>query len=181
MPSARLCVHTRTCIPFPFHSRVIPPYVNPSAHDREVPPQAWVIAQLRTSVFGAEIELLAWELELLGYTTVTIQNHLHAAGHVAHWMEGRSIPVSLLDESMLQQFATQHVRQCRCRVPRATGPDVRGVAPHLPKLLRASGRVPRPIVPALTPMEMILDAFRIFLRDHRGARRRTSTLRRTSR
>jgi hypothetical protein len=46
----------------------------------------WMVAQLRTSVLGPDLDDLADELERLTYRPRTVQNHLRAAGHLAHWM-----------------------------------------------------------------------------------------------
>lgn len=129
----------------------------------------WVVARLRASAFGPDLDALAGELEQRGYTLRTIQSHLHAAGHLAEWLARRRISVRSFDEATIGQFVERHLPHCRCDVPRATAPDVRGVAPHLLKLLRSRGRLPDPQTPTPMPVDALLDAFVTHLRSTRGA------------
>ncbi len=129
----------------------------------------WVAAQLRASVLGPDLDELADELKRLGYQTRTIQDHLRAAGHLAHWLAHQHIELELLSEAEIGRFVEQHLPSCRCRVPRGTRNDIKGIAPHLLKVLRARGRVSPPPPATLTPIDAILVAFTEHLQRNRGA------------
>lgn len=128
----------------------------------------WVVAQLRSSVFGQDLDALTNELQGLGYSVVSIQNHLRAAGHLAYWLEQKRGRLQSLDEAMIRRFVERHLRRCRCPIPRGTAPDFGGVAPHLLKLLRARGRIAIARVPVPTPADSILEQFAEHLRNNRG-------------
>jgi len=128
-----------------------------------------VVAQLRASVLGSDLDELADELKRLGYRPSTIQTHLRAAGHFAYWLGREHIELARLSETTIVRFVEEHLPSCRCRVPRATRSDIQSVAPHLLKVLRARGRalLPRPV--ALTPIDAILCSFTDHLQKNRGA------------
>jgi len=129
----------------------------------------WVVAQLRRSVFGPDLDALTEDLQRIGYTVSTVRNHLHAAGHVAYWMVRQRIVLRSFSEATLHRFLERHLPHCRCPIPRATAPDVRGVAPHLLRVLRARGRIGFPRAAPLTPCMGMLQAFAEHLRVNRGA------------
>ena len=129
----------------------------------------WVVAQLRASVLGPDLDGLADELERLGYKPSTIQGHLRVAGHLAYWLEREHIELEWLSEATIGRFVEQHLPCCRCRVPRATRSDIRGVGPHLLKVLRARGRISRPSPATLAPIDAIIRAFTEHLQRNRGA------------
>jgi len=129
----------------------------------------WVVAQLRASVLGGDLDALTDELQPLGYAVATIQHHLHAAGHLAYWLERRQIALRSLDAATIDRFVARHLPHCRCPIPRSSAPYYRGVAPHLLKVLRARGRIALARAPKATPVETILQAFTEHLRTHRGA------------
>lgn len=128
-----------------------------------------VVAQLRASVLGPDLDELTDELERLGYAAVSVQNRLHAAGHVAYWLRRKKIGLESLNEATIRHFVQQHLPRCRCPVPRSTRSNVNGVAPHLLRVLRARRRIPVPDPPAVTPIDAILSEFAEHLRTHRGA------------
>lgn len=128
----------------------------------------WVVAQLRSGVFRQDLDALTDELRGLGYSSVSIQNHLRAAGHLAYWMEQKRGRLQSLNEAMIRRFVERHLRRCRCPIPRGTAPDFRGLAPHLLKVLRARGRIAIARVPVPTPVESILEQFAKHLQKNRG-------------
>ena len=67
----------------------------------------WVVTQLRASLLGPGPD----ELALLGYTARTVQEHLHAAGHLAHWLERNSIGLESLNEATTRRFATMAMHE----------------------------------------------------------------------
>src|SRR5271169_5334207 len=129
----------------------------------------WVVAQLRASMFGPDLDALTDELQRIGYTVSTIQNHLHAAGHLAHWLARQRITLRSFSEARIHHFVQRHLPHCRCPIPRATAPDFGGVAPHLLKVLRARGRIVLPRARKPTPIEVILQTFTEHLQTTRGA------------
>ncbi len=128
-----------------------------------------VVARLRASVLGPDLDPLADELRRFGYSTTTVQNHLRAAGHLAHWLTRQRIALPSLDEATIGRFVDHHLPHCRCPIPRGTAPDCTGLAPHLLKVLRARGRILIPPLPTPTPSEAILQRFVEHLRTNRGA------------
>jgi site-specific recombinase XerD len=129
----------------------------------------WVVAQLRDSVLGQDLDALTDELASLGYRITSIQNHLHAAGHLAYWLERRRLKLDSLDEAIVRRFVKEHLPRCRCPIPRGNAPDVGGVAPHLLRLLRARGRIGIPLEPTATAVDNLLAAFATHLKENRGA------------
>jgi site-specific recombinase XerD len=129
----------------------------------------WVVAQLRASVFSPDLDALTDELQRIGYSVATIQNHLHAAGHLAYWLEQKRVRLRSLDEAAIRRFVERHLPRCRCPIPRGNAPDFGGVAPHLLKVLRARGRIFCPHDPEPTPVDAILYDFAKHLRETRGA------------
>lgn len=128
-----------------------------------------VIARLRASVLGENLDELASVLERLGYKPSTIQHHLYVAGHIAHWVAAQRVPLRSLGEASIRRFADEHLPRCRCPVPHGQKPYVSGVAPHLLAVLRARGRVAPARLPPATPLDAILSRFTEHLRAHRGA------------
>ena len=57
----------------------------------------WVVTELRASLLGPDLDELSDELERLGYTAMTVQVHLRAAGHLAYWLERNSIGLESLN------------------------------------------------------------------------------------
>jgi site-specific recombinase XerD len=129
----------------------------------------WVVAQLHASALGPDLDALTDELQSLGYSVATIQNHLHAAGHLAYWLTRQRIAVRSLSEATIHQFVERHLPHCRCPIPRASAPDFGGVAPHLLKVLQARGRILLPRAPKPTPIEVILQTFTEHMQTDRGA------------
>ena len=128
----------------------------------------WVVAQLRSSVFGQDLDALTDEIQGLGYSVASIQNHLRAAGHLAYWLEQKRGRLQSFNEARIRRFVERHLPRCRCPIPRGTAPDFGGVAPHLLKVLRARGRISIPRVPVPTPVDSILEQFAKHLRKNRG-------------
>jgi len=128
-----------------------------------------VIAQLRATVFGPDLDELASILERLGYKPRTVQDHLCVAGHMAHWLAVQRVALRSFDEATIRRFSRQHLPRCRCPVPHGKRSYVAGVAPHLLMVLRARGRIAPASRPPPTPVDAILAAFAEHLRAHQGA------------
>lgn len=129
----------------------------------------WVVAQLRASAFGSDLDALTDELQRIGYSVATIQNHLHAAGHLAHWFARQRIALRSFSETTIHTFVQRHLPHCRCPIPRASAPDFTGVAPHLLRVLRVRRRIFLPRTPPPIPIEVILQTFTEHLQTNRGA------------
>ncbi|HZM05487.1 MAG TPA: site-specific integrase [Candidatus Saccharimonadales bacterium] len=128
----------------------------------------WVVARLRKSVLGEHLDILTDDLQKLGYKKASIQEHLYAAGHLAHWLARCHIAVRTLDEAKIRRFRIRHLPHCRCRIPRGDARYVGGVTPHLLRLLRSRGLIPTPIPPKPTPVDEILETFCQHLKKNRG-------------
>jgi site-specific recombinase XerD len=128
-----------------------------------------LIARLRASVLGEDLDELASVLRRIGYKAGTIQHHLYVAVHIAHWLAAERFALRSFDEAAIRRFADEHLPRCRCPVPRGQRPYVAGVAPHLLAVLRARGRIAPARLPPPTPIDAILSRFTKHLRAHRGA------------
>jgi len=72
--------------------------------------------------------------------------------HFARWMTQCALPVSLLDEQLLQQFLNVHLSHCSCPLPAVSDPSKhRNSLRHLMVILRKCGAAAE-VSPAVGPI-----------------------------
>ena len=114
------------------------------------------------------LEDFAQELEGIGYTETTIQNHLRAAAHLSHWQRHRGFSIHQLDEGVLEAFR-RHLGSCTC-LGRFRAYHHHGAGAQLfLRHLRNTSVVTSPSSSANQATEPpLLVGFRHWMRQHRG-------------
>lgn len=125
-----------------------------------------VLERLRFGATGSLIDGFAVSLHASGYARVTARNRLRGAAHLCRWLERRGISLASLDESALHRFA-RHLPSCRCqrRRPGQHGTLRLGASLFL-AYLRQQGITAS--CPEKQPRPPVIDAFRTWMRLHRG-------------
>jgi site-specific recombinase XerD len=134
----------------------------------EIFPSSEVRAWLCSGVAAPLVKAFAKSLLETDFKTSTMRQRIHAAAHLAHWLEDLGIELSDLDESVLERFS-EHFLTCGCARSRPGRHlhDAIG-AKHFLRYLRAAGvAAPRP--EASDPSSLLLERFSDWLRRHRGA------------
>ena len=111
-------------------------------------PQTWLL----NSPLAPHLDAFAAHLAEGGYSAQTTRNHFLGVAHFARWMTQCALPVSLLDEQLLQQFLAVHLSHCSCPPPAVSDPSKhRSSLGHLMVVLRKSGAVAE-VSPAVGPI-----------------------------
>ncbi len=98
---------------------------------------------LGNSVLSQNADAYVGYLHRHGFCAGTVQCHLSSVGHFAYWLTERRIPISSLDEALVEQFVTEHLPACQCPGRcQHTGSEVRAALAHLLRVLRAEGCIP---------------------------------------
>lgn len=128
----------------------------------------YVLRRLRGGPLGGIIDDFAAHLYKRGHCPRVAQAYLSGAGHFSHWLELKRISPKSVSEATLAAFMNGHLRGCRCRVPHAAPGHLRPALGHVLTVLRARGWVAPPARPPQTPVDRVLDAFEVYLKDTRG-------------
>lgn len=116
------------------------------------------------------LERFAEELRRTGYVKMAVQQRIRAAEHLLHWMKREGIPVSDVEESLLERFH-QHLEHCQCPGFRPVRSDLFTRDRLFLKYLRSIGSVAIPVEPNEDPP--LLVGFRQWMRQVRGTGDRT--------
>jgi integrase/recombinase XerD len=131
-----------------------------------------ILARIKGSEFSDDLEELARYLEARGHRPSALTGYMRGAAHLTSCLERGRLSLEGLTAEEFQLFARKHARRCACPPPRSGGKNFVAVAPHLLKVMRErrglppTGGMPR----EATPLDAILGAFDIHLRDECGLR-----------
>jgi site-specific recombinase XerD len=131
------------------------------------------IRGIRGGPGGKSIEKFAEALFQRGYSEISARRHIRSAEHIAHWAHSRDISVSGLDDGVLKRF-DQHLTRCHCG--RFACADRKAVREGARLFLRHLQGVSEPAiieVPSADPDPELLEAFRSWMRTHRGTQDRS--------
>jgi integrase len=127
-------------------------------------PQTWLL----NSPLAPHLDAFAAHLADGGYSAQTTRKHFLGVAHFARWMTQCALPVSLLDEQLLQQFLNVHLSHCSCPPPAVCDPSKhRRSLVHLMVVLRKSGAAAE-VSPAVGPIPDELRRFDEYMRNARG-------------
>jgi len=127
-------------------------------------PQTWLL----NSPLAPHLDAFAAHLADGGYSAQTARRHFLGVAHFARWMTQCALPVSLLDEQLLQQFLIVHLSHCSCPPPAVCDPSKhRSSLVHLMVVLRKSGAAAE-VSPAVGPIPDELRRFEEHMRNARG-------------
>lgn len=127
---------------------------------------AFALEQLRKGPSGPWVDGFARSLHGDGYSWWTARTYLRAAHHVGHFLQSKDIALVAVQPETIA-FFRRHLKHCRCPKPRGgkTEDTVRGAKCFLRHLWNA-GVVPGP---AKQPWPPLVQGFRDWLQNHRGA------------
>jgi integrase len=127
-------------------------------------PSAW----LHNSPLAPHLDAFAAHLADGGYSAQTTRSHFLGIAHFGRWMTQCALPVSMLDEQLIQRFLTVHLPHCLCPPPASNDPSKhRSSLGHLMVVLRESGAAAE-FLPAIGPIPDELRHFDDHMRDARG-------------
>lgn len=127
-------------------------------------PNAW----LHNSPLAPHLDAFAAHLADGGYRTQTTRNHFLGIAHFGRWMTQCALPVSMLDEQLIQHFLAVHLPHCSCPPPAVCDPSKhRSSLGHLMVVLRESGAAAG-VLPAIGPIPDELRHFEDHMRNARG-------------
>jgi integrase/recombinase XerC len=107
------------------------------------------------------------------YANGTIRKYIVGIGHFARWASQSHLNLTTLDESAVGQFLDGHLPYCGCPAPTCRSyHDLRAACGHLLRILRTSGVIARPVVPA-SPVGDELACFDGYMRDAQGLAAKT--------
>ena len=126
--------------------------------------QTWLL----NSPLAPHLDAFAAHMAAGGYSAQTTRSHFLGVAHFARWMTQCALPVSLLDEQLLQQFLNVHLSHCSCPPPAVSDPcKHRSSLGHLMVVLRKCGAV-ADVSPAVGPIPDELHQFEEYMRNARG-------------
>ena len=77
----------------------------------------------------------------------TVHVYVHVVGHFGLWLTEHRLPVSAIDEVLIERFVTEHLPECRCPAPCQRGePTVRAALVHLTEVLRDTRLISTPLL-----------------------------------
>ena len=136
-----------------------------------------VIARLRNGPLGEVVDGLAEFLGNRGHAHRTIQDYLRGVGHFGFWLETERIPVTKVNEKTVDLFMSDHLPNCRCMVPSGRpAHQIRAGVSHLLAELRRRGLIQPPPAPCLSDADRLVEAYRHYLQQVRGAAPKTCCL-----
>jgi site-specific recombinase XerD len=95
---------------------------------------------LCSSVLSRSADAYIGYLQQQQYCPLTIRAYLHGIEHFAGWVTRRHILLQAFDESLMRQFVTEHLPECRCPDPcQRSVTAVRPALAHLLHVLRMEG------------------------------------------
>ncbi len=126
----------------------------------------FTLEQLRNGPSGPLLGGFAQSLHEDGYSWWTAQTYLRAANHFGHFLKRKHVALAAVQPDSIAAFR-RHLKQCHCPKPRGpnTEDTVRGAKCFLRHLWNA-GVVTRP---AKQPWPSLVQGFRDWLKNHRGA------------
>lgn len=132
--------------------------------------------RLHANSLGELIEEYVKHFRELGYTWLTVRAHVQALEHFGYWLGSKELGPKAVNRDLVRRFIREHLPRCRC--PRPAPRRVHNVRPalkHLLHLLRAKGMLNEEV--RREPIDVVIDQFRIHLRDVCGLSDSTCTSR----
>ena len=132
--------------------------------------------RLRGNPLGEVIQDYATHFRDLGYSWVTIRKRVHSLEHFGCWLRSNGVSPKAVTPKLVRSFIRDHLPKCRCPRPAPVAIlQVRPALNHLLRFLRARGLLNESICPR--PIDVVIDQFRIYLRDVAGLSESTCTSR----
>ena len=102
------------------------------------------------------------QLTELGYTRLSAADQLRLMAHLSRWLSSRGLGAGQLTPQRAEQFL-----RARRRAGHASRRSQRGLTPLL-DYLRGQGATPQTVPPAYTPVQRMVEDYRIYLAQERG-------------
>jgi hypothetical protein len=110
------------------------------------------------------------------YASSTVVTYLSNIAHFAHWVRGKGLRLSRIDEVSIAEFLDHHLPHCRCVCPiRHDRCDHRAALGHLLLVLRTRGVIALPTM-SMTPVDEELRCYDAHMERVRGLAPKTRTL-----
>jgi len=69
---------------------------------------------LAASVLSQSADSFVAYLQEHQFEAATVQVYLHVAGHFGRWLTEQHLPLSAIDELLVDRFVVEHLPECRC-------------------------------------------------------------------
>jgi integrase len=133
---------------------------------------------LAASVLSQSADSFVAYLQEHQFEAATVQVYLHVAGHFGRWLTEQRLPLSAIDELLVDRFVVEHLPECRCPAPcQRRKPNIRAAVAHLLEVLRNRGLISTPLLGPLAVHEELTD-FDVYLDGIAGLATATRTSRR---
>ncbi len=96
------------------------------------------------------------------FGAATVQVYVHVVGHFGRWLTEQRLPLSAIDELLVERFVAGHLPGCRCPAPCQRGKStVRAALAHLLGVLRDGRLISTPLLgpPAIHEELTTFDAY----------------------
>jgi integrase/recombinase XerD len=125
--------------------------------------------RLQQSLLGPIFSDVTAHLVGRGYAISAVQQYIQSIEHFDRWLRRTHRLAAEVDEPVIARFLHRHLPRCRCPAPAGrTTHQVRAALRQLLTVLRASGVTPERPLESSPALELI-EEFRVYLRDVRGA------------
>jgi len=133
---------------------------------------------LAASVLSQSADSFVAYLQEHQFEAATVQVYLHVSGHFGRWLTEQRLPLSAIDELLVDRFVVEHLPECRCPAPcQRRKPNIRAAVAHLLEVLRNRGLISTPLLGPLAVHEELTD-FDVYLDGIAGLATATRTSRR---
>lgn len=124
---------------------------------------------LAASVLSQSADAFVGYLQHHRFGSVTVRAYVHSIGHFARWLTEQRVPLSSIDEVLMERFVTEHLPSCKCPAPcQRTEGGLRAAFVHLLRVLRANGCISGPALLAPQAIHDELECFDAHLDSVRG-------------
>lgn len=132
--------------------------------------------RLRGNPLGEVIQDYVAHLRELGYSWLTIRDHVQSLEHFGCWLRSKDLGPKAVNPGLVRRFIREHLPKCHCPRPAPVALlQVRPALNHLLQLLRARGMLNEET--CRRPIDAVIDQFRTYLRDVGGLSESTCTSR----
>lgn len=132
--------------------------------------------RLRANPLGQVIEEHVTHFRELGYTWLTIRDHVQCLLHFGCWLRSRRVGLEAVNAELVRRFMYDHPAKCHCPRPAPVRlHQLRPALNHLLRLLRAKGLLNEDVHRG--PIDTVIDQFGRYLREVCGLSESTCTSR----
>ena len=119
---------------------------------------------LRDSVLSSSAKAYTTYLADHGYSDHIVRRYLNSVAHFAHWLTRQQVELGGIDDALVHDFLTVHLRACDCAGPcQHTRETVQAALRHLLQVLRSKRSIPPKAASGTSAVQEELDRFGAYL------------------